>query len=97
MNLVSVLCDAPGFRRAGRAWPASSVVDMDDFSQAEQQAIAGEAHLHVRVLSDKEKDLHLEGVMQTLGETESPKSTTPPSRAPLKRRGTKKKTARKAS
>lgn len=60
MNLVSVLCDAPGFRRAGRAWPAESVVDMDDFSLAEQQAIEGEAQLQVRVLSKKEQAAHLE-------------------------------------
>ena len=64
MNLVSVICNAPGFRRAGRAWPAESVVDMDDFSEAERQAIDGEAHLHVRVLSDKEKEAHLRGVIQ---------------------------------
>ena len=56
MNLVSVLCDAPGFRRAGRAWPAQSVVDMDDFSEAEQRAIYGEAQLEVRVLSAEEKN-----------------------------------------
>ena len=60
MNLVSVLCDAPGFRRAGRAWPAESVVDMDDFSLAEQQALLGEAQLQVRVLSKKEQAVHLE-------------------------------------
>ena len=67
MNLVSVLCNAPSFRRAGRAWPAESVVDLDDFSRAEQQAIRGEALLRVRVLSDEE--------MQADGK--APKSTKP--------------------
>ena len=74
MNLVSVICDAPGFRRAGRAWPAESVVDMDDFSQAEREAIEGEAQLRVRVLSDEEQQQHQGGMMQTLGETASPKA-----------------------
>ena len=88
MSLVKIICDAPGFRRCGRAWPGESVVDMDDFSEAEQQALQGEAQLHVRVLSDQEQDAHLQGVMQTLGETESPKS---------QKRTARKSTARKAS
>ena len=96
MRLVKIICNAPGFRRAGRAWPAETVVDMDDFSPAEREAIEGEAQLQVRVLSKKEQDEHLQG-MQALGDSEAPKSTTPPLRAPLQRRGTRKKTARKAS
>lgn len=70
MRLVSVICNAPGFRRAGRAWPAERVVDMDDLSQAEQQAIEGEAQLQVRVLSKKEQDAHL----RAPGEAEPPKA-----------------------
>lgn len=88
MRRVKIICDAPGFRRAGRAWPAETVVDMDDFSQAEQRAIEGEAQLRVRALSKKEQDEHLQGGMQTPGDSEAPKST---------KRTARKKTARKTS
>ena len=88
MRLVKIICDAPGFRRAGRAWPAESVVDMDDFSAAEREAIEVEAQLRVRVLSAEEKDEHLEGVVQTPGETASPKS---------RKKATTKRAARKTS
>ena len=55
MNLVKIICHTPGFRRCGRAWPAESVVDLDEFSDDEQGALLAEQTLHVTRASDQEE------------------------------------------
>ena len=54
MNLVKIICDAPGFRRCGRAWPAESLIDLTEFDAAEQAALLTEKTLRVIKASEEE-------------------------------------------
>ena len=54
MNLVKIICDSPGFRRCGRAWPAESLIDLAEFDAAEQAALLGEKTLRVIKASEEE-------------------------------------------
>jgi hypothetical protein len=48
--MLKITCQKPGFRRAGRAWPAESLVAASDFTPEQIEALESEPMLKVEAV-----------------------------------------------
>lgn len=49
--MLRVICKRPGFRRAGRAWPAETILPASELSEAQRAQIEAEPLLHIEPVS----------------------------------------------